>query len=142
MVSGGFWASVVQGLLAYLMDEMFPSHGSRDNLSEFFVMDVILNRRIVPPRNNNDAQPDPDLLSWSMHMVMEILWMTWTSNITHCLPYSPVVESFAVRVSDVGQRWVATRPTYSLMQVLGFGFERMLWWLPTTNDFHLVSADM
>ena len=42
------------------MDEMFPSHKMRDNLSEFFLMDVILNRRIVPPRNNNVAEPDPD----------------------------------------------------------------------------------
>jgi hypothetical protein len=42
------------------MDEMFPSHGRRDNLLEVFLMDVILNRRIVPPRNDNVAQPDPD----------------------------------------------------------------------------------
>jgi hypothetical protein len=42
------------------MDEMFPSHGMRDNLLEFFLMDVILNLRIVPPRNDNVAQRDPD----------------------------------------------------------------------------------
>ena len=43
------------------MDEMFPSHGMCDDLSEFFLMDVILNHRIVSPRNdNNVAEPDPD----------------------------------------------------------------------------------
>ena len=43
------------------MDEMFPSPGMRDDLSEFFLMDVILNRRIVTPRNDDDvAEPDPD----------------------------------------------------------------------------------
>lgn len=43
------------------MDEMFPSPGIRDDLSEFFLMDVILNRRIVTPRNDDDvAEPDPD----------------------------------------------------------------------------------
>ena len=42
------------------MDEMFPGPGMRDDLSEFFLMDVILNRRIVPPRNDHVAEPDPD----------------------------------------------------------------------------------
>ena len=43
------------------MDEMFPGPGMRNDLSEFFLMDAILNRRIVPPRNdNNVAEPDPD----------------------------------------------------------------------------------
>ena len=33
----------------------------RDDLSEFFLMDVILNRRIVASRNDDDvAEPDPD----------------------------------------------------------------------------------
>ena len=81
------------------------------------------------------------LLSWCRHMVMDILWMTWTSNIEHWLPFSPVLKSFTMHVRDVGWRWVATRPTYSLVQ-LGFGFERMPWWLPTTNGFYLVLEDM
>jgi hypothetical protein len=38
------------------MDEMFPSHGMRDNLLEFFLMDVILNRRIVPPTEQQCRQ--------------------------------------------------------------------------------------
>jgi hypothetical protein len=42
------------------MDEMFPSHGMRDDLSEFFLIEIILNRRIVPEQNNNVAEPDPD----------------------------------------------------------------------------------
>jgi hypothetical protein len=42
------------------LDEMFPSHGMRNNLSEFFLMDVILNCSIVPPQNRNVAEPDPD----------------------------------------------------------------------------------
>ena len=74
-------------------------------------------------------------------MVMEILWMMWTSNIKHWQPFSLMLESFTKLVSDVGRRWVAPRSTYSLMQN-GFGFKRMLWWLPTTNNFHLVSVDM
>jgi hypothetical protein len=67
---------------------------------------------------------------------MTISWMTLTSNIEHWSPSSPVLASFTVHVSDVGRRWVATRPTSSLMQV-GSDFERMLWWcwLPTTVDF-------
>jgi hypothetical protein len=43
------------------MDEMFPGPGMRDDLSEFFLMGVILNRRIVASRNDDDvAEPDPD----------------------------------------------------------------------------------
>ena len=42
------------------MDEMLPGPGMYDDLSEFFLMDVILNRRIVPPRNDHVAESDPD----------------------------------------------------------------------------------
>ena len=41
-------------------DEMFPGPEICDDLSEFFLMDVILNRRIVPPHNDNVAEPDPE----------------------------------------------------------------------------------
>ena len=107
------------------MDEMFPSHGMHDNPSEFFLMDVILNRRMVPPQNDNVTEPDPD----SVVMVQAYgdgRSCGWTSNIEDWSHFSPVLESFTVHVSDVGRMWVATRPTYSLMQV-GFGFKRMLW---------------
>lgn len=43
-----------------------------------------------------------------------------------------------MHVSNIGQRWVVTRPTFSLMQV-GFGFERiLLWWLPTSKNSHFL----
>jgi hypothetical protein len=63
--------------------------------------------------------------------------MMWTSNIEPWLPLYPVPESFTVHVSDVGRRWVVTRPISSLLQV-GFGFKRMLWLLPATVDFRSV----
>jgi hypothetical protein len=123
------------------MDEMFPSTGMCDDISEFFVMTSSSTVELCPYRTTMLLNLTRTLLSWCRHKAMEILWMAWTSNIEHWLPVFPMLESSTVHVSNVGWRWVATRPTYSLMQ-LGFGFERMLWWFPATNDFHLVSVDM
>ncbi|KAI2507437.1 hypothetical protein MHU86_6929 [Fragilaria crotonensis] len=44
------------------------------------------------------------LLSWCERMVMAISWMTWTSNIEHWSPSSPVLASFTVH-ERVGRRW-------------------------------------
>ncbi|KAI2491046.1 hypothetical protein MHU86_23526 [Fragilaria crotonensis] len=124
------------------MDEMFPSPGMRDDLSEFFLMDVILNRRIVTPRNDDDvAEPDPD----SVVMVRAYGDGDLVDDVDFkyrtLVAFLPGAGIFTVHVSVVGRRWVATTPTSSLMQV-GSDFKRMLWWLPTTVDFRLASVDM
>ena len=40
----------------------FPIPEMRDNLSEFFLMEVILNRRIVLTQDNDVAASDPDFV--------------------------------------------------------------------------------
>ena len=124
------------------MDEMLPSHGMRDDLSEFFLMDVILNRSIVPPRNNNVAEPDPDSVVLMVQAYgdgdlvddVDFKYQTLVAILPGAGVFYCACERRRLEV-------VATRPTYSLMQV-GFSFERMLWWLPTTNDFQSVSVDV
>jgi hypothetical protein len=59
MVWGWFWAAV-QDLSISSMDEMFPSPGMCNDLSEFFLMDIILNRRIAPTRDGEVVESDPD----------------------------------------------------------------------------------
>jgi hypothetical protein len=70
------------------MDEMFPSPGIGNKPLEFFLMDVILNRRIMPTHDKNVAEPDRDSV-----VMVQVYGAGRRRCGNHWLPFSPVPES-------------------------------------------------